>query len=177
MINLHLSCCFACDGFAVWVADRLVYPVRKGEIIAHEEMPSVIRDDFDEAAAIVDVSPRGAAALLRLCVQKIMPVLGEKGKDLNADIASLVNKGMEIEIQQAMDVLRVVGNNAVHPGQIDLKDDKATAIKLFDLLNLVVERQIATPKRIASLFADLPEGARKAIEDRDKNNEVEKGDK
>ena len=114
---------------------------------------------------------------MRLCVQKIMPVLGEKGKDLNADIASLVNKGMEIEIQQAMDVLRVVGNNAVHPGQIDLKDDKATAIKLFDLLNLVVERQIATPKRIASLFADLPEGARKAIEDRDKNNEVEKGDK
>ena len=57
MINLHLSRCFACDGFAVWVADRLVYPVRKGEIIAHEEMPSVIRDDFDEAAAIVDVSP------------------------------------------------------------------------------------------------------------------------
>ena len=66
-----------------------------------------------------------------------------------------------------MDVLRVVGNNAVHPGQIELKDDKATALKLFDALNLVVERLISTPKKIGELFQGLPDGALEQIEKRD----------
>jgi hypothetical protein len=70
-----------------------------------------------------------------------------------------------------MDVLRVVGNNAVHPGQIDLKDDKATALKLFDALNLIVERLISTPKKIAELFDGLPETALEQIEKRDKKDD------
>ena len=66
-----------------------------------------------------------------------------------------------------MDVLRVIGNNAVHPGQIDLKDDKAVAMKLFQLLNLIVERRISVPKQIDELFEGLPPGAKDAIERRD----------
>src|SRR5262249_11285491 len=152
MVNVAFSMCFACDGFAIWVADKLIYPVRSRTITAHEEMPGDIREDFDEAASIVDKSPRGAAALLRLCIQKLMPVLGEKGKDLNEDIASLVRKGLEAQIQQALDIVRVTGNHAVHPGQIDLEDNKATAIALFELVNLIVERCIATPQRIEAMF-------------------------
>lgn len=168
LLNLSLSMCFSCDGFAVWVEDKIVYPVHNSTIIAHDEMPDSVKADFNEAASIIDMSPRGAAALLRLCIQKIMPDIGASGKDLNEDIASLVKNGLEADIQQAMDVLRVIGNNAVHPGQIDLKDDKATAIKLFDLLNLIVERRIATPNKIKGLFEGLPPGAREAIEKRDK---------
>ena len=85
-------------------------------------------------------------------MQKLMPFLEEKGENLHDDIASLVKKGLEPEIQQALDVVRVIGNNAVHPGLIDLKDDKATAIRLFELLNIVIERRIATPKRIKAIF-------------------------
>jgi hypothetical protein len=168
MANLAVSRCYACQGYAVWVEDRRVYPVRETTIAAHEDMPPTIREDFDEAAAIVNKSPRGAAALMRLCIQKLMPVLGEKGENINDDIASLVQKGLESEIQQAMDVLRVIGNNAVHPGKIDLKDDKAIAVRLFELLNLIIERRITTPKRIASLYGTLPAGSIKAIEKRDK---------
>jgi hypothetical protein len=167
MHNLTVSLCHSCNAFSVWIEDRLVYPVRNSEIVPHEEMPDVIREDFEEAAAIVDRSPRGAAALLRLMIQKLMPELGEKGKNINDDIASLVEKGLDAQIQQAMDILRVVGNHAVHPGQIDLKDDKATALNLFDLLNVIIERCITTPNRIKALFEGLPEGARKAIKKRD----------
>lgn len=167
LINVAWSQCHSCKRFGIWVQERLIYPVVNSEIAAHEEMPAPVKEDFEEAASIVDRSPRGAAALLRLAIQKLMPFLSEKGENINDDIASLVKKGLEVEIQQALDVVRVVGNNAVHPGMIDLKDDKATAIKLFQLLNIVVERRISIPKQIGALFDDLPAGAKTAIQKRD----------
>lgn len=165
--NAFVSLCHSCDGFAIWIGDGLIYPPHTASVERHEEMPDAIREDFEEAAAIVDRSPRGAAALLRLAIQKLMPILGEKGTNINDDIAALVKKGLDADIQRAMDIMRVVGNNAVHPGQIDLKDDKAMALKLFELVNLIIERRIATPKRIEELFMGLPQPALKAIEKRD----------
>jgi hypothetical protein len=38
-------------------------------------------------------------------------------------------------VQQSLDIVRVIGNDAVHPGQIDLTDDIETATKLFVLIN------------------------------------------
>jgi hypothetical protein len=167
LVNVAFSQCHSCERFSIWVQERLIYPIVNSEIVPHEEMPAPVKEDFEEAANIVNLSPRGAAALLRLAIQKLMPLLGENGENVNDDIASLVKKGLEVEIQQAMDVVRVIGNNAVHPGQIDLKDDKATAIKLFDLVNIIVERRISTPKRIAALFSQLPASTLSAIEKRD----------
>ena len=167
LVNVFISHCYSCDGYAVWVKDKLLFPAKSTTVVAHEDMPADVREIFEEAASIVDLSSRGAAALMRLAIQKLMPALGEKGKDLNQDIGSLVKQGLEVEVQQALDVVRVIGNNAVHPGVIDLKDDKATALKLFELVNIIVERRISTPKRIAALFKDLPSTARDQISKRD----------
>ncbi|HWP25275.1 MAG TPA: DUF4145 domain-containing protein [Xanthobacteraceae bacterium] len=165
--NLYTSLCYSCGQFAIWVADDLIYPLQKIAIQPNQDMPSEIRTDFIEAAAIVDQSPRGAAALLRLCIQKLMVFLKQKGKNIDDDIGALVKQGLDSRIQKALDVVRVIGNNAVHPGQIDLRDDKATAMKLFDLVNLIVEAMISTPKHIEEMYRALPENARKAIEKRD----------
>src|SRR5262249_8426724 len=119
----------------------------------HEDMPPDVRTDFVEAAEIVDKSPRGAAALLRLAIQKLMPHLGESGKDLNTAIGNLVKKGLDQRVQKAFDIVRVTGNNAVHPGELDLKDDKATAIQLFMLVNIVVQSTISTKARIEEMYA------------------------
>ncbi|MHC2412882.1 hypothetical protein ACVJGC_005473 [Bradyrhizobium diazoefficiens] len=170
MMNMFLSRCHACDAFSVWIKDRLAWPAHSLKIDPHPDIPANVKDDFIEAAAIVDASPRGSAALSRLIIQKLMVDLGESGKDINADIASLVKKGLESEIQQALDVVRVVGNNAVHPGKIDLTDDVGTALALLQLINLVIERRIATQKRIAEMFGNLPPGALKQITDRDSKN-------
>jgi hypothetical protein len=167
LVNLYISRCFSCKGFAVWLKDALLYPARPTGVVPHEDMPADVREPFEEAAKIVDLSARGAAALLRLSIQALMPHLGEKGRDLNADIGSLVKKGLEVQIQQALDVVRVIGNNSVHPGVISLKDDRSTAIRLFELVNIIVERRISIPKRIEALFGDLPPGARDAIAKRD----------
>jgi hypothetical protein len=165
--NLYVSLCYSCSKLALWVADSLLYPAQATSIQPNEEIPPDIRVDFLEASSIVDKSPRGAAALLRLCIQKLMAHLGLKGKSIDEDIGELVKRGLDSRIQKALDVVRVIGNNAVHPGQIDLRDDKASAIKLFDVVNLIVEAMIATPKHIEKMYSELPEGARKAIEKRD----------
>lgn len=165
--NVSLSRCYSCDDVAIWIYDRLVWPQRGEAPLPNPDLPDEIRRDYDEASTILDLSPRGAAALLRLSIQKLCKELGETGKNIDADIAALAKKGLDVRVQQALDVVRVVGNNAVHPGQIDLRDDRATAEKLFGLVNLIVEIMITQPKHVQEMFEGLPEGARRAIEKRD----------
>ncbi|TQF33804.1 DUF4145 domain-containing protein [Bradyrhizobium sp. UNPA324] len=158
MVNLHLSQCHSCKGFMVWVKDRIVYPAHEVALLPHDDMPANIKPDFIEAAEIVDKSPRSAAALLRLAIQKLMAHLGEGGDNLNACIANLVKKGLDRKVQQALDIVRVTGNNAVHPGELDLKDDQATAMQLFSLVNIIVQSTISASAQIEAMYASLPPG-------------------
>ena len=125
--NVSISRCFNCEDMCVWLYDKLLWPQPHGGPQPNIDLSADVRRDYDEASAILDVSPRGAAALLRLAIQKLCKELGEDGKDINDDIASLVKKGLDARLQKALDVVRVVGNHAVHPGKIDLRDDRSTA--------------------------------------------------
>jgi hypothetical protein len=176
---IRRASCMNCRGQSFWLADSPVLNTTENPRapmlwpwgaatapLPHADMPDDPKADYDEARAIVDRSPRGAVALLRLAVQKLCKALGESGENINADIASLVQKGLAPQVQQALDVLRVIGNNAVHPGQIDLRDDRDTALALFGLLNFIVEQQITRPKELASIYGSLPAGALAQIQKR-----------
>jgi hypothetical protein len=166
-VNLSLSECCECGEVGIWISDRLLYPPMAEAPAPNPDLPAGIRQTYHEAGSIINLSPRGAAALMRLCVQELCKELGEPGKNINEDIGSLVKKGLSVRVQQALDVLRVVGNNAVHPGQIDLRDDRATAISLFQLLNIIAEKMISEPKHIEDAFENLPPEARDQIARRD----------
>ncbi|MDQ8188527.1 DUF4145 domain-containing protein [Pelagicoccus sp. SDUM812002] len=166
--NLNLSKCFNCRKISVWVFDRLVFPKTETSISPNQDLPEEIIRDFEEARRIVNESPRGAAALLRLCVQKLCKHLGESGKNIDKDIGSLVSKGLNPLVQKALDVVRVIGNESVHPGELDLRDDKQTAIQLFGLINSICDQMISHPKSVQALYDMLPEGKREGIETRDK---------
>lgn len=165
--NIHLSSCYNCKKIAVWVYDRLLFPTTKSGVLPNPDLPDDILRDFEEAREIVNSSPRGAAALLRLCIQKLCKHLKEKGKSIDDDIASLVKKGLNPLVQKSLDVVRVIGNEAVHPGVLDLKDDLATALRLFDFVNSIADQMISHPKVVSDLYEKLPESKRKAIEARD----------
>jgi len=145
----------------------MICPAGSAVPMPEPDMPDDVQSDYLEARDIANRSPRGGAALLRLAMQKLMVALGEGGKDLNKDIGSLVKKGLPLKIQQALDAVRVIGNNAVHPGELDLRDDIATANALFDLLNMIVSVMITQPKQVEAVYEKIPAGAREQIERRD----------
>jgi hypothetical protein len=73
-------------------------------------------------------------------------------------------------VQQSLDVVRVIGNEAVHPGVIDLRDDRASAERLFDLVNIVAEQMITHPRSVQEMYEKLPSSKIDAIQRRDGNS-------
>jgi len=166
--NLYISKCYNCKKITVWVHDNIVFPPEKQGVQPNQDLTDDIIKDFEEARAIVGLSPRGAAALLRLCIQKLCMHLGEKGTNIDDDISTLVSKGLNPLVQKSLDIVRVIGNEAVHPGVIDLNDDRGTANRLFSLINSIADQMITHPKSVEELYGKLPEKKRKAIEKRNK---------
>lgn len=166
--DLMIAWCIHCGQYSIWLKDKMIYPEESGIQMPNPDLRDDIKADYNEARSIVNKSPRGAVALLRLCIQKLCEQLSQPGKNINDDIKKLVKEGLPPDIQRALDIVRVIGNDAVHPGQMDLKDDVETANKLFGLVNLIAQVMITQPKEIKQLYETLPETKRKAIEDRDK---------
>jgi len=169
-IRERINVCARCGNYSLWVEGKMVYPQSSAPLPV-DDMPSEVKEDFLEARNIVDPSPRAASALLRLALEKLVTKhLNSNGKDLNERIGNLVKQhGLPSKIQRSLDVVRVIGNNAVHPGSIDLKDDKKTAISLFNILNIIVEKMITEPQKIDEIYDNLPEPAKKSITRRDGN--------
>lgn len=101
-------------------------------------------------------------------MERLCNELGETGA-IDKMIGSLVQKGLPTIVQKALDAVRVIGNKAVHPGQIAFDvDDRATAETLMKLLNIITERLITEPKEIDGIFDALPQSVKDSIEKRDK---------
>ena len=181
----YRAICVHCKKYSIWRVTQIIpygvdYSAKEGEMIypdfgsaplPAEDMPEDVKKDYEEAARIFIKSPRGAAALLRLGLQKLCIHLGEEGKNINSDIRSLVNKGVfSGQVVKVADTLRITGNNAVHPGQISDEDFDRAAGKMFDLINFIVKKAITEPKELDELYQLMPENARNAAEEKDKKN-------
>jgi hypothetical protein len=147
---------------------QLLFPVATLAPHHHPDLPEHIKPDFEEARLICAQSPRAAAALLRLCVQKLCNHLLEKEGDINTQIGELVQQGLPVKVQRALDSVRVIGNESVHPGTMDLNDTPELALVLFRLVNLIVQNCITDPNEADDIFDALPPNKLKGIESRDK---------
>ena len=155
--NLTLSQCENCQRHAVWINESLIYPFSSTAPLPLEDMPEEVKGDFLEAREIVGTSPRSAVALLRLAMQKLIWHLGEGGKAIDEGIENLKKKGLDIKFQRALDSVRMTGEGAVPPGQIDPQDDARVAFLLFELLNLIVDALIAQPRKVDEILGRIPE--------------------
>lgn len=161
------SYCTHCQRWLYWYDGKILVPDVSSAPPVNDDLDGDIKTDYAEAASILAKGPRGAAALLRLCLQKLCKQLGEEGKNIDKDIGSLVAKGLDVRVQQALDTVRVIGNEAVHPGEMDLRDDPETAGVLFALVNAIADQMISQPKLRDELYAKLPKAKLDGIAARD----------
>ncbi|MWV62983.1 DUF4145 domain-containing protein [Helicobacter saguini] len=153
--------CQNCKEINIWVDSKMIYPKPLLTPLPNEYLPKEIKEDYEEASLILQDSPRGACALLRLALQKIMIELGED-RNLNKAIQSLIDKKtIDKYLQKALDSVRVIGNNAVHPNELDMKDNKEIATRLFNIINYIAEKTFADRKRIDEIYNILPENAKR----------------
>lgn len=176
------SLCSCCDENSLWRVTEydessygriaknaeILFPDNGMAALPEDDMPEDVKIDYVEAARIFSKSPRGAAALLRLGLQKLCKHLGEDGSNINNDIRSLAAKNiLPPMVVKVADTVRITGNNAVHPGTMKEEDFDFVASKMFDLLNFIVKKGISESKELDALYQLTPEGPRKSAEDKD----------
>jgi hypothetical protein len=167
--NLSISFCQNCNNYSLWIDKKLIFPRTISIDPPNQDLNDEIKALYNEAKLIFNDSPKGAAALLRLALQKLLIQLGMKGKNINEDIGKLVKeRQLPKEVQKALDIVRVIGNNSVHPGEINLDDNKEIALRLFKILNFIANKLITEPKELNSLYEEIiPENIKESIKKRD----------
>lgn len=153
--------CQNCKKISIWLNEKMIYPKPRLTTPPNEDLPEEIKADYEEASLIVQDSPRGACALLRLALQKLMIHLGED-KNLDKVIKSLMEENIDEDLRKALDSVRVIGNSAVHPNELEIKDKPEIAIKLFKLINFIAKEVITNRKEIREFYSEnIPETAKR----------------
>ena len=168
--KLYICKCENCGYLSFWYDSKLSWPLNTGVEAPIEDMPVDIKELYLEASSIIELSPKGACAILRLALQKLCNRLAnqDESKKIDGAIKKLVANGLPESLQKAMDTVRIVGDEAVHPGEINIDDNKDVAIAMFRLMNIIVEKVVVEPKEIDELYKLMPEEKIKGIENRDK---------
>jgi len=156
--NVSISYCLNCNQMCLWVYDQLVWPPSPRPEPELHAVPNE-RREFEEGSQILEASPRGAAALLRLTIEKLCKELGVGGESLKADIPLFVRQHVDTRVQKVLDAARMIDGNATRPGQIGLEDDRTTAESLSGLVNLICEKMIMEPTHLQAVYTRLREGA------------------
>ncbi|MFJ8963315.1 hypothetical protein ACIRG5_28410 [Lentzea sp. NPDC102401] len=162
------SVCASCEQPSVWRHERMLYPLRLGGA-AHEDMPTEVRELFEEATAVAAVSRRAGAAMARTTLERLIKVLDPSAPS-GATLAVLNDRlrpRISATLGQRLDIVRVAGNGAVHvdqaPGDlVVLALDDASGPQLLELMlataNDLVDELISRPKLTSTLWDKTPAG-------------------
>lgn len=151
----------------------MIFPSGSNIPMPHTDMSESVKEIYTEARDIAWKSPRAAAALLRLALEKLTEELGETEWALNTRIGNLKKKWLPERAIQALDIVRITANEwASHLGQIDLtgSDNAEIVNQLFFLLNFIVEHVITVNNQLDAMYANLPPDKKQGIVDRDKQS-------
>lgn len=61
----------------------------------------------------------------------------------------------------------MIGNNAVHPGEINVDDTPEIALALFRIINKIADTMITDKKEIDEIYNSLPDKQKESIKRRD----------
>jgi hypothetical protein len=133
-----------------------------------EYVPRAIVNDYEEACAIVEASPKAAAALARRALQGMIRNFWGITRDRLIDEVNALEEKVDPITWKAIDAVRSVGNIGAHMEKdinliIDVEPDEAQ--KLIGLIEILVEDwYVARQNRAERLVAITQIGEAKASE-------------
>jgi len=103
------------EGSPTIVEEHVIFPPRSGRGLP-AEVPERLRKDFQEAAAVMGLSPKASAALGRRILQDVLrEACGCDQHDLSKQVAAYIEKhGVQSPLADQLHALREVGNFAAH---------------------------------------------------------------
>ncbi|ECL9273680.1 DUF4145 domain-containing protein [Campylobacter jejuni] len=160
--SFFYSTCFSCKRSMIWYLKdenpKIFFP-REVAIPPEENIPENVKEIYEEASLVLGDSPRASCALLRLALQELMKYLKEniqiynglKNRNINEDIKEIINIGnfyqeQKESLEEAMNSIRLIGNKASHPSELDINDNSEIANILFEMINFIVGEIITKPK-------------------------------
>lgn len=140
----------------------MVHPSVSTTPLAHEDMPEDVKEVYDKARAVFPFSHEASSAMLRSALEQLLNHLDPSSNNLSKKLDRLIQKGTLPEpVIQAMDSIRLIGNDAIHPGKIQWDEPQEIALLLFELMNMIVEETITKPNKVRHLYSLLPESRKK----------------
>jgi hypothetical protein len=97
-----------------------VYPTNIFRKPTPQEVPTDIKNDYEEACKVLPISEKASAALSRRCLQAILRGKGYAQKDLANQIDALLNETVPAKVipsalRETVDAIRNFGNFSAHP--------------------------------------------------------------
>lgn len=121
-------------------------------------IPEAIRQDYEEACAIVELSPKASATLSRRCLQgMIRDFWGIEKKNLYEEISALKNQ-IPADLWASMDALRQLGNIGAHMEKdtnviVDIDPNEANS--LIQLIELLMNEWYIEREKRKELFSSI----------------------
>lgn len=123
-----------------------------------EYVPIAIRNDYEEARAIVNRSPKAAAALARRCLQgMIRDFWGIHARTLNAEITQLKDKVTATQ-WRAIDAVRSIGNigaHMEHDVNLIVEIEPGEAEKLLRLIEHLIDKWYIDRREAELLYNEI----------------------
>lgn len=168
--SLERATCHTCGGKSYWVDKEIAYPPLLLGPPPSDDLEGELLAIYNEARSITHLSPRAAAALLRLLIEKLVKQLDPDAPErmfLHDRIERLAKAGrVTTATVTALHMVKWGGNDGVHEGQIDPtgEDDLAVALFLFEVANRIIDDVIGMPRQIERLQAARDERDKRSAE-------------
>lgn len=104
--------------------EQVIYPLCTQRAPVPPEVPATIKADYEEAAMVLPLSPKGSAAISRRCLQTVLVDAGKATKKNLSDQIDEVTPRLPTYLEKVLDQVRVIGNFSAHP----LKDTSSGEI-------------------------------------------------
>lgn len=150
-IKLKFYRCPKCESYSISVSEYGKYSkglnmtLIPNSLAKHfpEYIPEVIRQDYEEAYSIVNLSPKASATLARRCLQGMIRDFWGISKNRLIDEINELQSKVSSSQWKAIDAIRSIGNIGAHMEKdinviVDVDPDEAE--KLLKLIELLIDK-------------------------------------